>query len=68
VHFQPPVLASREVHEPLVCIERDLVLRIALVVRPGEHDFAGAREAAQVVDVTAGFVVDDPFAEPDLRC
>ena len=52
-------------HQPLIGILRNAVLRIALVVRPREHHFAGPRETAQVVDVPVRLVVDDAFAQPD---
>ncbi len=41
------------------------MLRVALVIRPREADFAGAHEARKVVDVAVGFVVEDTLAEPD---
>ena len=41
------------------------MLRVASVVGPVQRDHTGLHETGQVVDVAAGFVVDDALAEPD---
>jgi hypothetical protein len=41
------------------------VLRVGLVIGPGEQHDAGPGEAGEVVHVPVGLVVVDPLAEPD---
>jgi hypothetical protein len=46
-------------------VPRDRMLRVALVVRPGERHDSRPHEATQVVDVPSGLVLVDPLAQPE---
>src|SRR5207245_4031354 len=51
--------------EALPGVERARVLGIALAVRPGETHLARAHETGEIVDVSAGLVVEYAPAQPD---
>src|SRR5690606_2803081 len=65
VYLEPAALGIARIRQALVSVPRDLVLRIALVVSPGQHDFARTHEAAEIVDVPARFVVHHASAQPN---
>ena len=65
MNLQSSIVGIARFHQPLIRIVRDFVLRIALVVGPGQHDFARLHEGAQVVDVTVSLILDDALAQPD---
>src|SRR5882762_1328613 len=64
-HLQTPPPGIALIIQPLPGIERDGVLRVTLVVGPGQADLCGTREAREIIDVSVGLVVEYALAEPD---
>ena len=65
VHLERPAARVGRRLQAAARVERDRVLRVALVVGPRQRDDAGPHEAAEVVDVAVGLVVVHAAAEPD---
>src|SRR5581483_3692043 len=64
-HFQAAATSVARIVQALPGIERDFVLRVPLVVSPGQANFSGTREAREVVDVPVRLVIEHTLTEPD---
>src|SRR5262249_7484749 len=64
VNLEAPAARIARLRQALVRIMRDFVLRIALVIGPGETHLARTHEAAQVVHVPVGLVLEYAAAQP----